>query len=352
MKRLFIIMVILGGAVAWLYTNKLPEKEGVKLPEQQVEFCSIVENAKSKYYDLLHRWSAADEQKNGIVTAQLSGEMTSVYRSRNEDIFRLLERTQFSFENWLMIVVEIKSAINGFVDLKVHPLCSKITIIHATADAVPMYLDLLSKKKLGDRLVMSGTFVQKYSRAKPSSPEKFEMSLTRSGSMDEPEYTAVITIQSSAAPQSNANPAPAVVPSTAPSDQALASPPPTDFRGIKWGSSPAQWMKKIGGPYGPDKLSTWKNPKKLPPFANVPVAEEGYLFQNNKLFGGEMFIDGAQNSETLKAALFDSFGKPTSSDDQLQIYKWQWHNPSFFLMLSYNSKFKRATVHIEKEGPP
>jgi hypothetical protein len=121
-------------------------------------------------------------------------------------------------------------------------------------------------------------------------------------------------LASSATPKSNANPAPSVITPTAPKNQAPTSPsPPPDFRGVKWGSSPAQWMQKVGGPYGPDKLSTWKNPKKLPPFVNVPVAEEGYLFQNNMLFGGEMFIDGAENFTTLKASLITALGTPSSA---------------------------------------
>jgi hypothetical protein len=137
----------------------------------------------------------ADKEKNGIVKAQLSGEMTSVYRSRNEDIFRLLERSQFGFDNWVMAVVEIDSVIGVDVSLKFHPLCSKITTIHATAGAVPANLELLSKKKKGDRLVVSGLFIeQRYTRIKPTSPEKFEMSFTESGSMSEPEYAALITI--------------------------------------------------------------------------------------------------------------------------------------------------------------
>ncbi len=128
--------------------------------------------------------------------------------------------------------------------------------------------------------------------------------------------------------------------------------PPSDFRGIKWGSSPAEWMEKIEGPFGPKKLSTWKNPKKLRQFVNVPVAEETYLFENNKLVGGDMLIDVRENFDTLKTALINALGKPTSSDDNSQIYKWQWNDPSAFLTLSYNSHFERATVHIENGEPP
>lgn len=193
-----------------LYTQRAlhtpgAEKGEIALPEQQVRFCSIIENGRAKYYDLLHRWSAANDQKNGIVTTQLSHEMTAAYRSRNEDIFTLLSQNQFSFENWLMTVVEVASPINGLVGLKIHPFCSKVVLIHASAPATPAYLELLATKKQGDRFVVSGTFVEKYTRARPTSPEKFEMSLTESGSMDEPEYAVDIKTPSSATSQSNAN---------------------------------------------------------------------------------------------------------------------------------------------------
>jgi hypothetical protein len=102
---------------------------------------------------------------------------------------------------------------------------------------------------------------------------------------------------------------------------------------------------------GDADTGVWKNPKKnLPPFMNVPVTEEAYLFENNKLFAGEMFIDGKENFETLKSALRNALGTPAFTNDKLEIYRWQWRDPSFFLKLTYQSKFSRATVHIEKEG--
>jgi len=130
-----------------------------------------------------------------------------------------------------------------------------------------------------------------------------------------------------------------------------SAPPPPDFRGVKWGSRPALWMQKIGGPSGEDKISTWKNSKKLSPFMNVPVAEEAYLFENYKLYAGEMFFDGEDNFNALKTALINALGTPISSNDRLQTYKWQWRDPSFSLSLHYQSKFSRATVHIENEAP-
>lgn len=162
--------------------------------------------------------------------------------------------------------------------------------------------------------------------------------------------TATAPSPSASSPSSDSGSTP-VRPGTPSGQTHVASNPPPDFRGLKWGSRPAKWMKKVGGPFGPEKLSVWKNPKKeLPSFVNVPVAEEGYLFENDKLYGGEMFIDGLTNFETLKTALVNSLGSPSSSDDRIKIYKWRWHNPSFLLMLNYNPKFQRATVHIEKEG--
>ena len=133
-------------------------------------------------------------------------------------------------------------------------------------------------------------------------------------------------------------------PTNDPAPTSTSAPPPPDFRGVKWGSSPAQWMQNLGS-------GVWKNSKKqLPSFMNVPVAEEAYLFENNKLYAGEMFFDGAENFETLKTTLRNAFGTPTSSNDKLQIYRWQWRNPSFSLKLTYQSKFQRPTIHIEREG--
>jgi len=112
-------------------------------------------------------------------------------------------------------------------------------------------------------------------------------------------------------------------------------------------------MQKVGGPHGPEKLSVWKNPNKdLKPYFELPVAEEGYLFEDGRMFGGELFIDGAGNFLKLKDALIRQFGNPDFANESIRLFKWKWQKPEVEIQIFFNDKFRRATVHIERSGVP
>jgi hypothetical protein len=177
------------------------------LPTEESEFCSVVNNATAAYTALSHQRSAAEEQHNGIRVQQIEQEMTSVYRIRNEKVFQLIARKEFELKGWVTTIVTINSPIENcdtnmlscvFVD--VHPLCSPITSIHAVTSATPAFLQFLSNKKRGDRLVVTGMFVDQWggpteaaSPVLPTSPEHFEGSFTEAGSMRQPEYHVDVT---------------------------------------------------------------------------------------------------------------------------------------------------------------
>jgi hypothetical protein len=175
----------------------------MRLPDQESGFCSIVENANAAYESLAREQSVAKKQQNGIRVQQIEQQKTSVYRKRNEDIFRLVKQKKFSVDSWLVSVVKISSPMDDchtnmpsciFVD--VHPLCSQITTVHAVTAATQVQLQFLSEKQHGDQLVMNGMFVARFGGATaaaspvmPTSSEEFEGSFTESGSMREPEYS-------------------------------------------------------------------------------------------------------------------------------------------------------------------
>lgn len=173
------------------------------LPDQESEFCSIVENATSAYRALARDRAVADKQQNGIRVAQIEQQMTSVYLKRNEDTYRLVREARFSVDRWMVTVVKINSPISGchtnmpsciFVD--VHPSCSPITTLHAVTPTTPTQLQFLGGKQRGDQLMMSGMIVAKFGGATaaaspviPTSPDDLEGSFRESGSMMEPEYS-------------------------------------------------------------------------------------------------------------------------------------------------------------------
>jgi hypothetical protein len=195
------ILLLSFGVIVLIAIRVPPEKaaEPIKLPELQTAFCGTVEGAMADYRSLLRRYSAASDAKNGIVQEQLTQQMTTAYRNRNMEVFRLLKQADFSFENWTITIEKIRAPSGNRIGLDFHPVCAPNTTIHASAAAEPNYLNFLAGLKQGDRITVSGRFVERWggkAGATPSNPvssEEFEGSFTESGSMTGPEYTAVIT---------------------------------------------------------------------------------------------------------------------------------------------------------------
>ena len=125
---------------------------------------------------------------------------------------------------------------------------------------------------------------------------------------------------------------------------------PADFRGLNWGAAPTKSLKRVSGPTGSEKLSVWTTQtQNLPPYSGVPVAEESYLFENNKLYSGQLYFDGADNLAKLKGALATQFGKPDFANNSLQVFRWKWATSRVEVTLTYQSKFQRTTVSLTKE---
>lgn len=125
---------------------------------------------------------------------------------------------------------------------------------------------------------------------------------------------------------------------------AADGPAPTEFRGLKWGAAPTKSLKKIS-----ENVWTTPTQKALPPYLEIPVAEDAYLFDNNKLFGGQLFFDGADNLAKLKAVLVKQFGRPDFSNESLQLFKWKWAASAVEVTLSHQSRFQRSTLQIAKK---
>jgi hypothetical protein len=103
-------------------------------------------------------------------------------------------------------------------------------------------------------------------------------------------------------------------------------------------------MQKVGG-------SVWKNTRKdLSPYLGLPVAEEAYLFHDGRLYGGQLFIDGADNFVRARASLTAQFGNPDFANESLRIFTWKKAGTE--IRLHYQAKFQRTTVHLEQTRTP
>jgi hypothetical protein len=97
-----------------------------------------------------------------------------------------------------------------------------------------------------------------------------------------------------------------------------------------------------------EKLSVWKNSRKdLPPYLELPVAEEAYLFQDGRPYGGELFIDGADNFVRIRASLTNKFGNPDFANDSLRLFTWKKSGTE--IRVHYQANFQRTTVHVERK---
>lgn len=85
-------------------------------------------------------------------------------------------------------------------------------------------------------------------------------------------------------------------------------------------------------------------PKKPEPLFDIPVAEEDYAFVHGKFYQGDAYIDGEANLQKMKAALVQTFGNPSFTNENLKIWKWKWPNKSIEIQLYYQAKFARSTV--------
>jgi hypothetical protein len=173
----------------------LPE-ENQQLPLQERRFCEITSAASEKYAGLMREAKKARDDKNGILERRAEDAMTSIARDRNAEILKLAQESNFEFEKWGVQLLKVESPKDSRVTFSVRPLCSGLVTIHLTASPNGPLLETLAAKRKGDTLLVSGTFVgaRADSDAPPSQPDakRFEVSITERGSMQEPEYWALL----------------------------------------------------------------------------------------------------------------------------------------------------------------
>jgi DNA-directed RNA polymerase subunit RPC12/RpoP len=202
-----LVVIVVVGIAIYLLNRASYQPPTVPLPASEEQFCSIINAATSTYNSLSQQRDIARSQRNGIVEDQLTRQMTDVYRKRNTDAFHAAQQINFRFNNWIVSIMRVSSTEehwSGYLDaaipFDVHPLCSTISKIRAATAATQTNIGLLSQKRQGDHLVMSGMFLRRFSGPAnaaspplPISADEFEGSFTESGSMDEPEFSVLVT---------------------------------------------------------------------------------------------------------------------------------------------------------------
>lgn len=172
------------------------QNRNAQLPEYQQRFCDITSDASVKYFDLADDLKKARDNKNGIVAKRIEEAMTATRRDRDAEVLKLARELKFKMDDWGVELVKVGTPNSKRVTFSVRPVCSHIVTIHLTALPRPDLLDALAARRKGDTFRISGAFVG--SRADTDDPVvapeagKLEQSLTERGSMEEPEYWALL----------------------------------------------------------------------------------------------------------------------------------------------------------------
>jgi len=126
----------------------------------------------------------------------------------------------------------------------------------------------------------------------------------------------------------------------------LLSKAPVGVLGRKWGARPDGALK----PYAqPGEGLAMYVPREAPaPLYGVPVKEADYRFDHNHLFAADLYIDGANHRDAIRAALEKAYGKPLDADDETHAYDWKWPERHVVIEMSFQDSSQRATVTFAK----
>jgi hypothetical protein len=109
-------------------------------------------------------------------------------------------------------------------------------------------------------------------------------------------------------------------------------------------------MIKVGGPFGPQKISMWRDTNsQLNPAFGASVTQESYFFRGVELSGGELIFDGLDNFQKVQGGITQIFGPPDFTDEDNQILKWHWQNPEIELRISYQKTSHRSALRLERK---
>lgn len=125
--------------------------------------------------------------------------------------------------------------------------------------------------------------------------------------------------------------------------------PPERFRGLEWGSPPASYMKLLTGP-DEEGAALYCSPDWPPmPQFGYRVAEECYSFQDERLYGVTIFLDGRAAFDAGRYELQALYGPATFVNARGDLLRWNWTTPQFEFMLWYDNNHDRVTLNATNE---
>jgi hypothetical protein len=195
------LLLLAGGLLVASQTNStspadarpVNSSDESQLPLQERRFCELTSAASTKYFYLAEEAKKARDGKNGILEQRTEDAMTSAAHARDAEVLKLVQESSFRFDKWYVQLLKIGAPNDKRVTFSVRPFCSNIVTIHLTASVNGPLLEALAAKRVGDTLAVSATFIgSRGDNDVPPDANRFEQSITEHGSMQEPEYWALL----------------------------------------------------------------------------------------------------------------------------------------------------------------
>lgn len=144
-----------------------------EIPKDEIAFCEITEQMQRAYNTFRDEHHAAWIGENRLRMDQLEQNEKQIFAKAKNDIFEFMKDKGFVLKGWVVTVREIGTLkenchpnVAACIPIKVRPICSTSADIRFAVSAEPALIEMLARKKEGDRLIVNGTFIRR-----PSYPE-------------------------------------------------------------------------------------------------------------------------------------------------------------------------------------
>jgi hypothetical protein len=170
-----------------------PELDAANPPQEQVDFCAIIEDHGEQYRPL---YQQAKNERNGSTLDQLNAQMAALFADRNQKVIESLQPRHYHVEEWATTIQKIahyaRDGGGTVVELDLDANCRVKTTLEADLpEGTPLAAEL-NGRKVGDPLTVTGNFVMHYTDTTPP-VRALEWSVTPGRSMLTPEYHLEVT---------------------------------------------------------------------------------------------------------------------------------------------------------------
>lgn len=121
-------------------------------------------------------------------------------------------------------------------------------------------------------------------------------------------------------------------------------PAPAEMFGVKWGAPPPTALKPFD-----ESGAVWVYKRGAPSeLMGVPITQASFVAEDRKIFGGSVQAKGKGSYDSLKAALIEKYGPPTSANDTGNLLnEWRWvSGVGAVIQLHFEERFDQTSLYM------